>query len=113
MLLQKDICMFYEVNKVIRDFEIFSHILSELDLEDMIRFINASSWLIDEEMKGSYAASIKEELEAVIEVYLDDIDVGDFSDVVDVDYIIKLTQNKDTWEMIMMAILTWTMWYTR
>ena len=94
MLLQKDICMFYEVNKVIRDFEIFSHILSELDFEDMIQFINASAWIIDEEIKDKYVTIIKEELEAAMEMYLDNIDADDFAEEIDVDYIIDSNTNK-------------------
>ena len=77
-LLSEDLCQFYELVSIFRDFNMVEEILDGLDLPDTIDFIDAIDWMFDNYHRGTYIIFIQDIVLNKFRDYCDEISVEEY-----------------------------------
>ena len=77
-LLSEELCQFYELVGIFRDFNLVDEILGILDLPDTIDFINAADWIFENYHRGTYIVFIQDIVLNKFKDYCDEISVEEY-----------------------------------
>lgn len=77
-LLSEELCQFYELVGIFRDFNLVDEILGVLDLPDTIDFINAADWIFENYHRGTYIVFIQDIVLNKFKDYCDEISVEEY-----------------------------------
>lgn len=77
-LLEKDICLFYELNNIVCDPDRLKDIYSKLDLKEAVEFIRRIDYLFEAEMRENYVKLTVESLKEIIEFFYNDVQADEY-----------------------------------
>ena len=77
-LLSEDLCQFYELFGIFRDFNMVEGILDILDLPDTIDFLDAVDWMFENYHRGTYIICIQDILLNKFRDYCDEVSAEEY-----------------------------------
>ena len=83
-VLEKDFCLFYKIDKLVKDFKSMETILERFELPDLVTYIESVDWIMVGEIRSDFVLSMTKLLKEAISFFFDtasidsyDIKVGD------------------------------------
>jgi len=77
-LFSKEFCLFYELDKIVKDFDFMANLLDSFTLNEAIACIESVDWLIVGDSRKLFVESMTEVLKSLIEWYVCDIPVDNY-----------------------------------